>query len=447
VTALLAALSPATPAAETPVALSAALGDEISRSERDAYHLFPDVPGFVSARIVRLDHDYRVDFTYQDQNGASHTSSRRLDQEAFDNTRRHVALVEAAQQERTGDSSLDSRVLYGAALRLAADGRYDLSNSILDELQRDYPAQYDSLHAARVHEDVSSLLDARSGLFREGSAIDQSGRTDVMVFAGYYGVWLAIGIPIAFDVDSAEGFAAFLLTVPAASVYVAHLATKNKSVTDADAEMVSLGGWFGTWQGVGWSAFVDKESEDVVGVGVVGGLAGIGIAGLVNAKTELSEGHAALMGSANWWGTWLGLLAGAGANSEGEDSDNILASALVGSVAAVTATAALGSGTPLDQRRVRYMNLGGIVGAIFGGGVVLLAGTDDDAAVAATLAVSSVVGGYLGVRFSRPDESDQSRVHSPMEAELAAASTPRMRPFVGWSRAHSETRVGLEIRF
>ena len=226
-TALLAALSPATRAAETPVALSESLGDEISRSERDAYHLFPDVPGFVSARIFKLDHDYRVDFTYEDKNGATHASSRRLDQQAFDNTRRHVALVEAAREERTGDSSLDSRVLYGAALRLAADGRYDLSNSILDELQRDYPAQYDSLHAARVHEDVSSLMGARSGLFREGSAIDQSGRTDMMVFSGFYGVWLAIGIPVAFDVDSAEGFAAFLLTVPAASVYVAHLATRT----------------------------------------------------------------------------------------------------------------------------------------------------------------------------------------------------------------------------
>ena len=218
-------------------------------------------------------------------------------------------------------------------------------------------------------------------------------------------------------------------------------------MTNADAEMVSLGGWFGTWQGVGWSALADKESEDVVGIGVLGGLAGIGVACLVNSKTELSEGHAALMNSANWWGTWLGLLVGAGAQGNDDDGDNILASALVGSGALVAGTAALGSGTPLDQRRVRYMNLGGLVGAIFGGGVVLLAGMDDDGAVAATFAASSLLGGYLGVHLSRPDESDQSRGHSPTEAELAAASTPRMRPFAGWSRAQSETRVGIEISF
>jgi hypothetical protein len=441
---VLATLVTTAPAAETPVALSDALGDEISRAERDAYRLFPDVAGFVSARIVKLDKGYRVDFTFEDKNGAVHHNSRKIDEEAFQNTRRHVALVEMSQNERTGDASLDSRVLYVAALRFAADGRYDLANSILDELRRDYPARYDSLHAERAHGQVSSLLDAKTGLFRSGSAFDQSGRTDVLVFAGYYGVWLAIGMPLAFDVDSSEGFATFLVTVPAASIFIAHNATKNRSVTEADAEMVSLGGWYGTWQGVGWSAFGDADDQTIFGAGVASGLAGIGIACLVNSQTELSEGHASLMNSANWWGAWFGMLLGAGMS---DDSDDVLAKALVGSTLAVGATAAAGSGTPLNERRVRFMNLGGILGAIFGGGVVLLADTDSNGAIAATFAATSVVGGYLGVHLSRPDEREQSRIRMSPDEMLAVKPAPRVAPFAGWSQTRSETRVGFEVRF
>jgi hypothetical protein len=435
-------------AAEIPVALSQALGDEISRAERDAYRLFPDVVGFVSARIVKLDPGYRVDFTFEDKDGAVHQSSRRIDEEAFQNTRRHVALVETAQQERTGDAALDARVLYVAALRFAADGRYDLANSILDELRRDYPARYDSLHAAHVHNEVSFLLDAKTGLFRPGTAFDQSGRTDVLVFAGYYGVWLAIGAPIAFDVDSSEGFAAFLVTVPAVSIFIAHKATKNRSVTEADAEMVSLGGWYGTWQGVGWSAVADNEDKQIVAAGLLGGLSGIGIACLVNSQTDLSEGHAALMNSANWWGAWLGLLTGIAINGDNEDdSDDVLKNALIGSTLAVAVTAGAASGTTLTERRVRYMNLGGILGAIFGGGVALLAGMEDDAAIAATLGVASIAGGYLGVHLSRPDESEHSRARTSIDESLALKPTTEVRPFAGWSGTYSEARVGFEVRF
>ena len=79
-------------AAETPEALSETLGDEISRAERDAYHLFPDVRGFVSARVFKLDHGYRVDIVYED-GGTQHTRSRRID----DDIKSFAEVVKAAK--------------------------------------------------------------------------------------------------------------------------------------------------------------------------------------------------------------------------------------------------------------------------------------------------------------------------------------------------------------
>ncbi len=107
-------------AVEQTVALSPSIGDEIDRAERDAYHLFPDVSGFVSARIVKLDKGYRVDFTYRDNDQAVHEGSRHISDETFENTRLHAGLVEAARGATSGDAALDARVLYGTALRLAA---------------------------------------------------------------------------------------------------------------------------------------------------------------------------------------------------------------------------------------------------------------------------------------------------------------------------------------
>ncbi len=266
----------------------------------------------------------------------------------------------------------------------------------------------------------------------------------MLIFSGYYGVWLAIGIPIALDVESSEGFAAFLVTVPAACIFVAHEVTKNRSVTEADAEMVSLGGWFGTWQGVGWTAIADKRTEGVVGAGVLGGLAGVGLACALNKATELSEGHATLMNSANWWGTWLGLLVAAGSEADGDD---VLASALIGSSFAVGLTGMAAGNTTLTERRVRYMNMGGILGGIFGGGVILLAGIEDNGRDAAVLGVSSIAGGYLGVRVSRPRDNKQSRWNGAIDGSLALDNAPTLHPIVGWSRQNSETRIGLEVRF
>ena len=434
-------------AAEPTVSLSTTIGDEIDRAERDRYHLFPDVNGFVSARIVKLDKGYRVDFTYRDDDAVLREGSRRIDDETFDNTRLHVALIETARGAGPRDVTHDAQVLYGAALLLAADARYSLCDSLLAELRYNYPAQYDSLDAASTHDPVVRLQGARTGLFRTGTTIDQSGRTDVLVFSGFYGVWVAIGTPIALDVDSSEGFAAFLVTVPAASVLLAHAVTKHRSVTDADAEIVSLGGWFGAWQGVGWTAFADAESDDVVGVGVLGGLAGIGLACALNKTTELSAGHAALMNSANWWGAWLGLLVGAAGADDSNDDDQVLASALIGSSAAVVLTGVAASNTTLTQRRVRYMNLGGFLGAIFGAGLAILTGVDDDAALSVMLGVSSVLGGYVGVEASHPSGTEQSRSRAATGASLASDNARSIQPFAGWSAKDSEARLGFEMRF
>ena len=115
--------------------------------------------------------------------------------------------------------------------------------------------------------------------------------------------------------------------------------------------------------------------------------------------------------------------------------------------AAVAVTGVAGRNTTLTERRVRYMNLGGILGAIFGGGIVLRGESDDHGGIATVCGITSIAGGSLGVRASRPSSDDQSRWNGTIDGSLAVDNAPTIHPFAGWSHQNSEARIGFEVKF
>jgi hypothetical protein len=88
------------------------------------------------------------------------------------------------------------------------------------------------------------------------------------------------------------------------------------------------------------------------------------------------------------------------------------------------------------------MNLGGVLGALFGGGIVLLGEIDDDAAIASIVGASGIAGGYLAVRMSRPEADDRSEMILNPDA-----SNVSFRPLTGWSPHKHEIRVGVALEF
>jgi len=426
-------LAPRAAATESgePVMLSARLGEEIDRVERDRYGLFPDIERFVWARIYRLpDSRYRVSYAYECNNYYCY-GERRISEEVFQRTRVHVRVVERYFDARGSQSSeVEARVLYRMALRECAQRRYQEASRLLDELERGYPEHYEALQAQSVRDDIDELAGSPRTLYSPRGLIDQSGRTDVLIFSGYYGLWLGIALPAALEASTSEAYALGLIFVPAISVGIAHLATKDIDVTDADANLISSGGWLGTLHGLGWAGVADQSGEAVLGWGIGGGLAGITLAMAVNANFEFSEGQAALTGSALWWGGWLGFVTALGA---GLEDDDVLKAALIGSGGLTVIVASAAHNTTLTRRRVRFMNLGGFLGAGAGVGVLLLAKVDDERTGAIVWGACSVAGGYIGIHASRPSSEEQA-FRPLFEMRTGLAEDPRHAvPVVGAS--------------
>jgi hypothetical protein len=378
-----------------PVALSERIGLEIDRAERDAYRLFPDIKGFESARILRQkDGKYRVEFTRRE--GAKLvTGSRAIGADTFELTRDHVRLVDKCR-DVWGQAApeTNAHVLYQMALREALESRYDLSIEALDELERAYPAAYDSLGAEEIRADASRLAAEPAGLFRPGSVIDRGGFTDLMIFAGYYGLWFGIATPIAIAGDdaSAEAIAAGSILGPGLSLVLAIALTSGKSITKADADMISMGGWFGTWQGLGWASYGDLDGENSLQLGLAGGLAGIAFSSVFTSAVEPSEGYASLMSSSVWWGAWLGFVAAAAG-----DADDPLPASLIGSDVLFVGTALAAENTGMTEKRVRLINLGGVLGAFAGSGLCVLGHIEDSRAVAGVIGLTSLIGAGVAV--------------------------------------------------
>lgn len=70
------AMESAAQGAGEPVALSESVGFEIDKDERDAYSLFENIEGFISAGVVMFNGPrYRLEYSYQDLTGI-HSKSK-----------------------------------------------------------------------------------------------------------------------------------------------------------------------------------------------------------------------------------------------------------------------------------------------------------------------------------------------------------------------------------
>jgi len=383
------------------ISLSDSIGTEIDRVERNLYHLFPDITGFQSAQIVRLqDSKYRLNYSYRDTAGLYHKSIS-ISADALALTKLHIRLTDeyrSMQRSKPLDEKLELEMLYRLALKYASQARYDVSSKLLSDLISDYPRSNQALNAKEFHVNTERLWKTRKALFWKGSLLDQSGRTDVLIFSGYYGVWLGIATPIFFEADSPQAYAAGLLLGAPLSLLVSHSATKEANISDGRATMISLGGHLGTWQGIGWAAVSDLDGNVVVGIGELGGLAGIAAATILTNKVDFSTGHAGLTSSGLQWGAWFGLVF---ANLFNHDDDNVLRDMLIGSDLFILGTGIATKDVKMSKARVRLINLAGVIGTVLGFGIDLLVEVDDASTAFAIAGLGSVAGLATGTQMTK----------------------------------------------
>ena len=383
------------------ISLSDSIGIEIDRAERDRYHLFPDITGFQSAQIIQLpDSKYRLNYTYQDTVGL-HRKSISLSADALELTKLHIELTDSYLRMRNVkkiNENLEAEMLYNLALKYSSQARYDVSSKLIGDLITDYPQSNEAFKAKQFHITAEKLWKTKKALFWKGSLLDQSGRTDLLIFSGYYGLWLGIATPTFFEADSPQAYAAGLLLGAPLSLLLTHNVTKEANVSDGRATMISLGGHLGTWQGIGWAAIADLDGSQVIGIGELGGLAGIAAATILTNKVDFSTGHAGLTSSGLQWGAWFGLVFAILVDHE---EDDVLRDMLIGSDLAILGTALATKDVQMSKARVRLINLAGVIGTVLGFGIDLLVEVDDSATAFAIAGLGSVAGLVAGAQMTR----------------------------------------------
>jgi len=395
------------------ISLSDSIGPEIDAKEKETYHLFPDIKGFQSAQFSPLSGSkFRLAYSYLEDSRLQNKSTK-ISSDAFHLTQLHVKLTD----EYLHYASLEPQALqkenvfvYHSALKYASETRYGLTSQLLDDLIRDYPESPEASKAQEYQPGIQRILKSKKVLIWKGSLLDQSGRTELLIFSGYYGIWLGIATPIFLEASSAEAFGVGLLLGGPLALTFTHYVTKNANVSKGKATIISLGGHLGTWQGVGWGLVSDQEGKDIVWMGELGGLAGIGVATLLTNMTDFSEGHAALTSSGHQWGAWFGLVWAVIAGDGGKD---LLRDMLIGSDLLILGTGLTTKDVKMSRARVRLINLGGDLGIVFGFGIDLLLQPEETSTIMAIAGMGSVGGLTLGTILTKNYDKDKELTFSP----------------------------------
>lgn len=395
----------------TPIALSDSLGTTIDATERTAYNLFPEIEDFVSGQIVMLPSgEYRLEYTAGELGGAA-LYSPAITSGALEQLKTHVMFVEkylAVKDAEFSGKGAESHGLYALALRYASEGSYDRTLNYFDELIRNYPTSSEAAEAQDLYPKADVLWKAKRTQFKI-DPVDKSGRTDLLVFSGYYGLWLGIATPIAMEADDPVAYGVGMLVAGPSAVLLAHYLTKTRGISDGDAKMIALGGNWGIWQGIGWYYTTDgDDGAEAIGAGELAGLAGCALGIALASDIDFSPGGAELISAGAGWGGWLGLIAG-GLIDFGDDSE--LTAALVGSDALAVGMGIVAWDSEWGTTRVRLTNLAGVLGTIGGFGVDLIVQPDDAEAALAIAGAGSIAGLVAGAWLTRniDHEADMSR--------------------------------------
>jgi hypothetical protein len=199
-----------------------------------------------------------------------------------------------------------------------------------------------------------------------GKRLDQKGRTGLLVFSGYYGFWLGVVPHLLWEntlIESKGKNLALgpLITTPAALITTYYL-TKNRPITRTQTSLITMGGHWGTWQGLGWTAAAGMEKEAIVATGAVAGLVCIG-GGVLAGQTDLfSEGGAALVHSSMFMGAWFGYVT---AELLDLDEKDLLTNMLLASDVFMLSSGILFSKTSFKRNKVIRLN-----GTIYGGALI-----------------------------------------------------------------------------
>ena len=292
--------------------------------------------------------------------------------------------------------ALEAQLIYEDALKQVADGKYDKALRRLNWIVSAYPETGYMQLATDKKEEVGILL-------QQPKPISSISRAGLVGFGTLYTTWLGIGTLVLLEVDEPGPHGLVLIAGPVGGLLGSLSLTQESKLTDGQASLITLGGTWGIWQAVAAANLANADEKLTVGASMVGGALGLALTNSIVRGRDISPGDATLINFGGIWGTWFAICGAMAARNRDQDNNNfILGSAMMGGNIGLSTMAAWSTKMDMSRARARLINIGGIVGTLYGLGTSILLDIEpENRGFWSLMGVGGMVGLTAGAYFTR----------------------------------------------
>ena len=298
---------------------------------------------------------------------------------------------------------LEARFIYEDAVEQMVDGEYDKALKRLDWLISVYPETTHGQLATDKREEVAILL-------QQPKPISGMSRASLVGFGTLYTTWLGVGTLILLETEEAAPYGLVLIAGPLGGLAGSLSLTREIELSDGQASLITLGGTWGIWQAVGAAALADAGDKLTVWCEHGGWCTSDWRWRGIVKDRDISPGDATLINFGGIWGTWFSICGAMAARDRSSDSSKfILGSAMMGGNIGLSTMAAWSTKLNMSRARARLINIGGIVGTLYGLGTNLLLDIEpEDRTFWSLMGIGSVIGLTAGAYFTRNYDTAES---------------------------------------
>ena len=293
---------------------------------------------------------------------------------------------------------IEAKLIYEAGSQLVTDEEYDKAIRRFERIISEYPeTEYAKLAEGKKTEITTLRLQPKT--------ISGISRASLVGFGTLFTTWLGVGTLILVEADEPEPYGLALIAGPLGGLAGSMNLTRNLKFSDGQASLINFGGAWGVWQATGAAIIADVDEKVVVGASMAGGIIGLALSGSIVQGRDISPGDATMINFGGIWGTWFALCGAMVADVENEYS--LLANAMIGGDTSLLAMAALSPKMNMSRTRARLINIGGIVGTLYGLGMNILLEVDSERTAWGVMGIGGVLGLAAGAYFTRNYDAEK----------------------------------------
>ena len=299
--------------------------------------------------------------------------------------------------------ALEARLIYEDAVKRVSDEEYDQALRQLDWVISAYPETAYGQLATDKKREIDLLL-------QQPEPISGMSRAGLVGFGTLFTTWCGVGTLVLLDAEEPVPYGVALIAGPLVGLSGSLSLTRESELSDGQASLITLGGTWGIWQAVGAATLADAGDKPTVGSSMAGGAIGLALASSIVSRRDISPGDATLINFGGAWGTWFAICGAMIVRERDKDNRNfILSRAMIGGNAGLLTMAAWSTKLSMSRARARLINIGGIIGTLYGLGASILLEIDpEDRTFWGFMGLGGMVGLTAGAYFTRDYDTQTS---------------------------------------